>query len=311
MRSPGFIIDSGNAPNPNSRKWRIRDRRCLLAGFFAMLFLCLALFSSPVAAQRVAVIAPDKSVRSEELAEKLLESFPPPIRGVEISMAAAAFESVPVENPYNLSIEETRRIGMVIGSEYFVLIATSTQRRSSSAKPTYFEAYASIFLASSRTGRLVFWTLARAEGDTPESADEFLMQSTVKMAGELSQKINASREEELAVKPFAPFEEVPGEGAPESAGLMPPLPFKRIKPEYTLTAFLYDVRATVDVLVDVTADGEIANTEISRWAGYGLDESVIEAVRKMNWRPATRNGRKLPMRVLLRYNFTKIDKTEN
>jgi len=28
----------------------------------------------------------------------------------------------------------------------------------------------------------------------------------------------------------------------------------------------------------------------------------------MNWRPGERGGKPLPMRVLLRYNFTKIEK---
>ena len=39
-----------------------------------------------------------------------------------------------------------------------------------------------------------------------------------------------------------------------------------------------------------------------------LEESVEKAVRAMNWRPAMRNGSALPMRVLLRYNFTKVEK---
>jgi hypothetical protein len=51
-------------------------------------------------------------------------------------------------------------------------------------------------------------------------------------------------------------------------------------------------------------------TQIVRWAGYGLDEAVTETVRRMNWRPATRGGKALPIRVLLRYNFKKIEKEE-
>jgi hypothetical protein len=35
---------------------------------------------------------------------------------------------------------------------------------------------------------------------------------------------------------------------------------------------------------------------------------VTDAVRAMNWRPAMRGGKPLPMRVLLRYNFTKVEK---
>ncbi len=105
-----------------------------------------------------------------------------------------------------------------------------------------------------------------------------------------------------------PIEEVPDEGSAAAKNLRPPQPYKRIKPEYTRDAYFYDIRATVDALVDIDENGTVTAIEIDRWAGFGLDESVAETIRKMNWRPATRNGKALPMRVLLRYNFTKIEK---
>ena len=86
------------------------------------------------------------------------------------------------------------------------------------------------------------------------------------------------------------------------------MPYKRIKPEYTRTAYLYDAKGTVDISVDIDRHGTVNRTEIVRWAGFGLDEAVIAAVMQMSWRPAERGGKTLPMRVLLRYNFTKIEK---
>ena len=71
---------------------------------------------------------------------------------------------------------------------------------------------------------------------------------------------------------------------------------------------MYGVSGTVDIEADIDETGKISRTSIVRWAGYGLDESVERAVRTMNWRPAMRSGKPLPMRVLLRYNFTKIEK---
>ena len=67
--------------------------------------------------------------------------------------------------------------------------------------------------------------------------------------------------------------------------------------------------ATVDAEVSIDQNGNITEIDIVRWAGYGLDESVANAVRSMNWRPAERDGKPLPMRILLRYNFTKTEKT--
>ena len=61
-------------------------------------------------------------------------------------------------------------------------------------------------------------------------------------------------------------------------------------------------------MVDLDANGNILRTDVVRWAGFGLDESVEKTVRSMNWRPAERNGKTLPMRFLVRYNFKKIEK---
>jgi TonB family protein len=95
---------------------------------------------------------------------------------------------------------------------------------------------------------------------------------------------------------------------PDSKSMRPTMPYRRIKPEYTPTAFLYEIAATVEAEVSIDEKGEIRRIDVVRWAGYGLDEAVISAIRQMNWRPGERSGKPLPMRVLLRYNFTKIDK---
>jgi outer membrane biosynthesis protein TonB len=63
--------------------------------------------------------------------------------------------------------------------------------------------------------------------------------------------------------------------------------------------------------VDLNEKGDITDLEITRWAGFGLDENVIAVVRSMNWRPAERNGKPLKIRFLLRYNFKKIEKDDN
>ncbi len=100
---------------------------------------------------------------------------------------------------------------------------------------------------------------------------------------------------------------MPAENSPEAKSFRPPLPYKRIKPEYTQVANLYSVEATVNIEVEVSENGKILKTEIVRWAGFGLDESVTETIHKMQWRAASRNGKTLPLRVLLRYNFKKIE----
>jgi len=54
-----------------------------------------------------------------------------------------------------------------------------------------------------------------------------------------------------------------------------PRPYRRVKPAYPEAAARAEVEATVDVLVDIDAHGEVGRVEIARWAGYGLDQSVL------------------------------------
>jgi TonB family protein len=76
-----------------------------------------------------------------------------------------------------------------------------------------------------------------------------------------------------------------------------------VHPVYPETAARAEAEATVDVLVDLDAEGEVTRVEVMRWAGFGLDDSTVNTIRQMHFRPATRDGVPLPMRVLLRYNF--------
>src|SRR5215510_8205205 len=57
----------------------------------------------------------------------------------------------------NLSLSEARDLGAVLGADFYLLGDAQTLRRSSSTVEKYFESYCSIFLVSSRTGRLIHW----------------------------------------------------------------------------------------------------------------------------------------------------------
>jgi TonB family protein len=88
-------------------------------------------------------------------------------------------------------------------------------------------------------------------------------------------------------------------------GVRAPRPYRRLRPRYPETAARAEVEAIVDVLVEIDARGEVGRIEIARWAGYGLDQSVVDTVKQMHFFPAQRDGVAIPMRVLLRYNFRK------
>ena len=258
-------------------------------------------------AQRVAVIIPQKSDQIEEFSGSVAAALSENFRVLDGSMSEAAFRSVTIENPFNLSTDEGRRISTVIGCDHLVLMRSAVQRREVLSRPAYFEAYAAVFVIEGRTGQMIDFILESREAPTSADARSMLAVASAKVSGLAS---NAIRKKRLPIVRDPGFAEVPAPGSPLAKGLRTPVPYRRIRPDYTDAASLYSIRATVDIEVDIDAEGNIARTSIERWAGFGLEESVEKAVRTMNWRPAERGGKPLPMRVLLRYNFTKIEKDE-
>jgi TonB family protein len=276
----------------------------------AICLLCYIVSAPPVNAQKLAILTPEKTGQNVQFVSELENSLGKKLTVLDNDLSESAYRSVNPETPFNMLSETARNIGAVIGCDYYLLIRSGNQRRTSLEKSSYFEAFAAVFVVSSRTGRLVFWRLQKFEAPTPAGADVLLSNSVDGLAVEITGKLKAVMVGELAEKPVRKLEEIPAEGTPEAKSFRPPMPYKRVKPEYTSTAYLYGVAATVDVQLDVDESGNILHLEIVRWAGYGLDEAVTEAIRKMNWRAGERNGKSLPVRVLLRYNFKKIEKEE-
>jgi len=260
-----------------------------------------------LAQQKIAVIVPEKTSPSQTFTQKLENSLSDNFKILDDSLSEAAFASIKYENPFNLSLKEAKNLGAAIGCDYFLLLKIQTARRYSFEKKEFYESFAAVYLVSSRSGQLVLWKLVSFEAENSQNAEKKLFDAAKDLSAEISEKLKVSAKEKSNEKDAENFERLPDENAPEAKVFRPPLPYKRIRPEYTKIANLYSIEATVDVEADIDENGNIARTEIVRWAGFGLDESVVETVRRMNWRAAERSGKTLPMRVLLRYNFKKID----
>jgi len=233
---------------------------------------------------------------------------------VDSDLARTAARGAGFAGSLNLSTEEARDIGAAIGCEFYFIGDAETLRRVPSNGPAYFDSFASIFLVSARTGRLILWERPLERRDTAAEAESALLQ-TLSSAGsrqQLQVAVRRALEEESAQREFAAGKpesviEVmwDQDGAQENREVRAPRPFKRFKPAYPEAAASAEVEAVVDALVDVDARGEVGRIEIARWAGYGLDQSVIDTVKQLHFFPAMRNGVAIPMRVLLRYNFRK------
>jgi TonB family protein len=214
----------------------------------------------------------------------------------------------------NLTVNEARDLGAALATDFYLLGDAQVLRRSSFEKPVYYEAYCSVFVVSSRTGRLLEWERPSFNSDQASKANDLLLEHLTELAQKLLVVMRRASEDERiqrTVVPTSPvplIEEAPDDDQAAAQGLRLPRPYRRLRPEYPKTAALAEAEATVDIAVEISADGEVGDVQVVRWAGFGLDEATVATVRQMHFFPAMKNGTAIPLRVLLRYNFRKPPK---
>lgn len=294
----------------------------------ALVVLLIALWPTPAAAREVlpvsvAVLDVGGSPPAARVAERLAKMLASVNRTdtklsvLDRGLSRAAARGVGYAGSLNMTLAEARSLGAAVGCDFFLTGDVQTVRRSSAARPVYYEAYASVFVVSAHTGRLVLWDRPAAEADSVEGAETALLAALdAGAAGRYVKAVAeaAAREER---ERFATDEGVTAavidlstdEGAAANSDLREPAPFRRLRPAYTDAAARAEAEATVDAIVEIGADGEVADVRVVRWAGFGLDEEVVATVRRMHFRPAQREGEPVPVRVLLRYNFRKPPKS--
>src|SRR5687768_6161620 len=230
-------------------------------------------------------------------------------------LSRAAAKGSGYSGSLNLSVNEARDLGAALATDFYILGDAQTVRRSSFAKPVYYESYCSVFLVNARTGELLFWDRPSLQSDKADETEDRLWAEIAKaktlerisLAIRQAQYAKRARLEQAVAASAEPLiEQAPEDDeAAEARGVRLPRPYSRLRPEYPETAARAEAEGTVDVLVDVRADGEVGDVRVARWAGFGLDETTVATVRKMHFFPAMKNGTAIAMRVLLRYNFRK------
>jgi len=286
------------------------------------IFFCLLLLTSYVQAQetqhsiKLGILDFGTTPLGKRAADKLRAGFRS-VSNVQIldpDLSLTAARGVGYSGSLNMTVSDARDLGNAMDSEFFIIGDAQTLRRSSSQVVEYYESYSSILVISSRSGQLVLWDRLSAESDKPNSAEENL--SKALSAKELIERClkaidkalsDEKNQRAIVLDSKAPLvEEAPeDDNAAEAQGLRLPRPFRRLRPAYPESAARAEIEATVDVLVDVDADGEVGQIQVARWAGFGLDETTVATVRQLHFFPASRNGKAVPLRVLLRYNFRK------
>jgi len=283
--------------------------------------LCLLLTSTAVAQSRptrLAVLDFGKDPTGLRAAAAIRDALHPKEEEREFTVidrdqTTAAALGAGFAGSLNLTIQQARDHGSAMDCDFYFIGEAQTLRRSPSTKPVYYESYATVFLVSARTGRLVLWERPTVQRDAPEESEKALL--AILSAAETRQRyfvlMRRAQEDERAERVTAIgsaaqiIELMSDDDNGANQEVRAPRPYRRVKPAYPEAAARAEVEATVDVLVDIDARGEVGRVEIARWAGYGLDQSVIDTVRQMHFFPAQRDGVAIPMRVLLRYNFRK------
>ena len=282
--------------------------------FVFIVGLLLLLGSNARAQTTVSVLDFGETAFAKKTADKLRERLRSTVELLvaDADLSRAAAKGIGYSGSLNLSVSDARDLGAVLATDFYILGDAQTLRRSASTRPVYYESYCSLFVVSSRTGRLIFWDRPIVESDEP--AEDKLLNEVVaeKTIYRMLIAIRRAREDERVQRTLVTansepvIEEAPAdEQAAEVQGLRLPRPYRRLRPEYPENAARAEAEGVVDVLVDVGADGEVGQVQIARWAGFGLDETTVATVRKMHFFPAMKNGNPVAMRVLLRYNFRK------
>ena len=217
----------------------------------------------------------------------------------------------------NLSLNEARDLGAALGCDFFIVGDAQTLRRSPSTGRIYFESYASIFAVSARTGKLIDWERPNFPGATAAFTEQALLSelSGLELRRRFELSVQRAQHDERGERELTTDQQIPViEEAPDddksaaAEGLRLPRPYRRLIPAYPESAGQAEAEATVDVLVDLDASGEVVRVEVARWAGFGLDQATVDTVRQLHFFPAMRHGVAIPIRVLLRYNFRKPPK---
>jgi len=271
--------------------------------FFIAILLFLGAFVSTTMAQSISLLIPVRSPFDEQLRAGVQKELSPDFRVVDSAIGDTVFDPSVYPTPFNLTNSEAQNLGKAIGSSYLVLFRSEVINRNTFEKGSYFEASLAAFLIDTRSGRRIKFVFSKHDSGSAATSKKLLLNDV----GKIGTKIKSILVKHWKVRTSVSLGQ---ESDLPSGEYRSPLPFQRLKPSYTDLASSFRIAATVDIEVEIGADGKIIDTNIVRWAGYGLEQSVEKTVREMNWRPADKKGKPFAMKVLLRYNFRDLENPE-
>ena len=235
---------------------------------------------------------------------------------IDPSIVQSALVGIGYDRSINMSKDEARKLGAAIGCDFFIVGKAEALTRSEHVNESHEESYTGVMIVDGRTGALTTFDFISNKASTRQSALQALMKTLdARAAGYVDRMVQVrahartpqSRDSASAGSTSGDLvEDVPGEDSPRSAGFKAPEFINRVKPEYATEAEMADITATVEAMVVFRSNGEVGGIEITRWAGFGLEESSERAIRQLKFKPATRDGNAINVRAMIRYNFRRI-----
>ena len=228
---------------------------------------------------------------------------------VDQSIVQSVLTGIRYDGSINLSKTEARNLAAAIGCDFFITGKSDAFTRSVRANETHEEAYAGVMIVDGRSGALKIFDLISEKASTRDKAQQSLvnaLNSRITDYIDRMSQLRAAVNQRTDSTSTARIEEIPPDDSPREIGFKPPEFLNRVKPEYTVGAELADITASVEAMVIFSSTGEIGGIEITRWAGFGLDESSERAIRQLKFKPATRDGNPISVRALIQHNFRRV-----
>jgi TonB family protein len=241
---------------------------------------------------------------------------------IEPSQLQAALAGIKYDGSINMSKDEARRLGGAIGCDFFIVGKAEVFTRSEREKEEHEEAFTGVMVVDSRSGALAVFDFLNERASTKGGALAAVIKSLNARVAVYAQRMNEFRMRRETAPEQTSSSHAGGDNAPVAekaedipdaesavgAGFKAPEFLNRVKPEYTREADQANITATVEARAVFLGNGEIGEIEITRWAGFGLDEAAERAIRQLKFKPATRNGRPVSVRAIVRYNFRRVGK---
>jgi protein TonB len=81
---------------------------------------------------------------------------------------------------------------------------------------------------------------------------------------------------------------------------------REVKPDYTAEAKAAHIQGNVLLDTVVLADGNVGDVKVARSLDtmYGLDQQAINAAKQWTFKPATKDGKPVAVRVHIELRFT-------